>query len=130
MPEHIVRVYIVLGIYMYTFDAIAANCMLWGPSRACVQAGPFLYHVINMNIRTWDCGWHLLLYNTLSFGIKLWLSWPVKIFWRYTDLISSLGWLMDEWKKGSENRWYILNPNQIANDFNHIGLNLDTTFDG
>ena len=33
-------------------------------------------------------------------------------------------------KKGSENRWYILNPNQIANDFNHIGLNLDTTFDG
>ena len=37
---------------------------------------------------------------------------------------------MDEWKKGSENRWYILNPNQIANDFNHIGLNLDTTFDG
>ena len=34
-------------------------------------------------------------------------------------------------KKRSENRWYILNPNQItSNGFNHIGLNLDTTFDG
>ena len=34
-------------------------------------------------------------------------------------------------KKRSENRWYyILNPNQIINGFNHIGLNLDTTFDG
>ena len=30
-------------------------------------------------------------------------------------------------KKGSENRWYILNPNQITN---HIGLNLDISFDG
>ena len=25
----------------------------WGPSRACVQAGSPLYHVINMNTRTW-----------------------------------------------------------------------------
>ena len=25
---------------------------LWGPSRACVQAGLPLYHVINMNTRT------------------------------------------------------------------------------
>ena len=33
-------------------------------------------------------------------------------------------------KKGSENRCYILNSNQIPNGFNHIGLNLDTTFDG
>ena len=33
-------------------------------------------------------------------------------------------------KKGSENRWYILNPNQITNGFNHIGLNLDISFDG
>ena len=28
----------------------------WGPSRACVQAGPALFHVINKNTRTWDCG--------------------------------------------------------------------------
>ena len=31
-------------------------------------------------------------------------------------------------KKGQKNRWYILNPNQITNGFNHIGLNLDTSF--
>ena len=28
----------------------------WGPSRACVQASPALYHMINMDTRTWDCG--------------------------------------------------------------------------
>ena len=30
----------------------------WGSSRACVQTGPALYHVINMNTRTWNCVWH------------------------------------------------------------------------
>ena len=33
-------------------------------------------------------------------------------------------------KKGSENRWYILNPNEITNGFHYIGLYFDTTFDG
>ena len=28
------------------------SVMKWGPSRACVQAGPALYHVINKNTRT------------------------------------------------------------------------------
>ena len=27
--------------------------LTWGPSRACVQAGSPLYHVTNMNTRTW-----------------------------------------------------------------------------
>ena len=30
--------------------------MQWWPSRACVQAGLALYHVISINPRTWDCG--------------------------------------------------------------------------
>ena len=38
------------------FNKSLQNAPIWGPSRACVQAGPVLYHVINRNTRTWDCG--------------------------------------------------------------------------
>ena len=38
------------------FNKSLQNAPIWGPSRACVQAGPASYHVINSNARTWDCG--------------------------------------------------------------------------
>ena len=36
------------------FNKSLQNAPIWGPSRACVQAGPALYHMINKNTRTWD----------------------------------------------------------------------------
>ena len=55
---------------------------LWGPWRAYVQPGPALYHVINMNTCTWDCGFiHTKLeLSCQHFVSKVYFSRNVYIF--------------------------------------------------
>ena len=47
MLEHILT-----KLYKLTTLPLKFLIHQWGPSRACVQAGPALYHVINMDTRT------------------------------------------------------------------------------
>ena len=44
----------------------------WGPSRACVQVGLALYHVINVNTCTWDCVCNITIITSNS---AVWGQW-------------------------------------------------------
>ena len=63
-----------LSLSWHVRGIIKVSSFKWGPSRACVQAGLALYHVININTRTWDCG--LISEKVLSKKLTR-LSWLI-----------------------------------------------------
>ena len=59
------------GLPILSFcNASKQNRLSWGPSRACVQAGSPLYHVINMNTRTWVSPYPFIRDQTTGKGSK------------------------------------------------------------